>query len=192
MVIDIKVTQDLKNIERRLTKAQRKVIPQAATSAINRTAKSVKSLAIKTVSKQTGAQNKVVKTRIDERKATRATLTATLLFKKRAINLILFVAKAKRVPGAFRAQRGVKAKTKKLRVFAGTFIGTGSGGQKKLVFRRTTDSRRPIEAVPGPNITARLRSKKLRKILDIKGRLVFDKELDRQLTFRLKKLKLAG
>lgn len=188
MVMEFRVTQNLKNIERGLSEAQRKVIPAAANSAINRTARAMRTVAVKSVRKQIGARAKTVRDAIKLERSTRRTLTAKLQFSKTPINLIEYLPKGKRVVGAFDSKPGVVARTPTKTTYRRTFIALGPRSNKLQVFRRLTADRGPLIAVAGPSPFARLKSRSTRRLLDKKGKEVFQGLLERDLKFRLAKL----
>lgn len=153
-MIGLNVQADVRGTERWLTGLRKKAVPKAASMAINRVAATVRSRGVKAIAQTTSLkQRKVREAVVIAVKARRANLTAVIRARPHGINLIEFVAAAKRVPGAFRRQAGVSARAwGQRKVYAGTFIGKGPRSGKLIVAVRTSKARGPLKGISGPSI----------------------------------------
>lgn len=181
-MIDISVTFDVKKVTRQLNRIERKLIPKATVTALNRTAKNVESTAIKEIAKETGIKRKAVKKQIKIFRAGKARLIAIVKASGRATNLIEFITSAKTNTKAFRKKVGVIAKAwGKKKEYRGTFIGTGKSSGKFLVYARTSKSREPIKAIYGPSVPATFIKntvdKAMRKVVNTRFPIHFNQAL---------------
>lgn len=152
MSFDIDVRMDVKNLTNWLDRLERQAIPRATTAAINKTATNAKATAAKTLSKEMGLTQKVVRKYVDIRKAYRGTEFAVLTFRRAKSNLIRF--------GARQTKRGVSAKAwGKRKIYKHTFI----GNQGRTVFKRVGKSRLPIKPVYGASIPTEAAKDKTRQ-----------------------------
>ncbi|MDH5528346.1 MAG: phage tail protein [Nitrospirota bacterium] len=153
-MIELNVTADIRRTERWLTGLKKKAVSKAASMAINRVAGTVRSRGVKAIAGITSLKQKRVRdVVVIAVKARRSNLTAVIRARPHGINLIEFVAGAKRVPGAFRRQAGVSAKAwGQRKVYKGTFIGRGPRSGKLIVAARTGKARGPLRGISGPSI----------------------------------------
>lgn len=139
--MQISIRSNVKQVTRGLTRVQRKVIPGATVTALNKVRKEAATAAVKVLAKDMGlAQNKI-KPAVSETKASLNDPVASIGFSGRALNLIRFNAR--------QVKKGVSAKAwGKTRTYKGAFI-ANSG---RTVFTRTTKKRLPIKPLYGPSI----------------------------------------
>jgi len=115
-VIQFDVSVDIKAAMAALNEVQRKVIPQAASSALNRVATSARRVAIDTIRKETNIKAAAVRKYVTTKKASKSMLTAEIRASKYAPNLINF--------GARQTKKGVSANAwAKRKIYRGAFIG---------------------------------------------------------------------
>ena len=139
-MIQISLKAEFDNALRSLAGLEKQV-EVAAQQAINRVAATAKSIAVKSISSETGIQQKLVRDRIAIFKASRSALSAVVSAFKYAPNLIRYQAK--------QTKAGVSAKAwNQRKVYRGTFI----GNKGRTVFKRVGKARLPIKAVYGPSI----------------------------------------
>ena len=100
-MIQFDVSVDIKAAMAALNEVQRKVIPQAASSALNRVATSARRVAIDTIRKETNIKAAAVRKYVTTKKASKSMLTAEIRASKYAPNLINF--------GARQTKKGVSA-----------------------------------------------------------------------------------
>jgi hypothetical protein len=115
-MINFDVSVDIRAAMAALTEVQRKVIPQAAASALNRVATSARRVAIDTIRKETNIKAAAVRKYVTTKKASKSILTAEIRASKYAPNLINF--------GARQTKKGVSANAwSKRKIYRGAFIG---------------------------------------------------------------------
>jgi hypothetical protein len=191
--MNVSITIDTKELERDLTAMQRRIIPRAGASAINKTLKHGRTLSVRSLAKATGLAQAKIRPYVDMDKAIPARLVGRLRASGKHIPLAEF-------PSS-QTKKGVKAKAwGKWTKYPGTFFTrVGSGGHlgifhrggksSKLLprkrWRRTKTgrakkgqaamvrSRLPIEELWGPSVP-----KEFKKIID--------KSLERTLKTKLK------
>ena len=158
-MVAISIKDDLNALKRDLGIVAKHVIPNALPKVLNRVGKSVQSVAIKTVSKETKVKQKIIRKAVAPRAFTASKTKPFFIinFKdSKASNLIDFVTNSRKNPQAFRKRTrkgfkygGVIANAwGERKEYKGTFIGRGAGSGKTLVFKRNA---RRIEAVAGPS-----------------------------------------
>jgi hypothetical protein len=115
-MINFDVSVDIRAAMAALTEVQRKVIPQAAASALNRVATSARRVAVDTIRKETNIKAAAVRKYVTTKKASKSILTAEIRASKYAPNLINF--------GARQTKKGVSANAwAKRKIYRGAFIG---------------------------------------------------------------------
>lgn len=201
----LEIKHDLKRLERDLGRIGSAVIEKAAPSAINRTTKSVASVAVKSISKTTGIKQKDVRTDIKAKLADRQHMTAYVdATAGRAKTLAGFITPARRKPseGAgspqfFRKKtrrgfkhRGVQAKAwNKPKVYAGSFIGRGKSNNV-LVFTRTAPNRRSkLKVLSGPSIRQEFNREPMQRSMTNKANERFPIEMDRSVNQVLRRFR---
>ena len=137
----ITVDTNIKEVTKGLTRIQKRVIPQANSTALNKTMRTAVKEIKKDVAKDTGLKQKDIAERIKVRKSNKITQSTTMQMFGRYFNLIRFKAR--------QFKKGVKAKAwGKLKLYKGAFIAKAPSGQE-LVFARKGKSRLPIKALAG-------------------------------------------
>ena len=175
-LFDLSINFDTKDLEKGLNDIQRREVPKAINSAINKTATTVRKDVIRELANETGIQAKVLRQGINILRSTVSTLTASIRARGKAFNLIRFK--------AHQTKKGVSAAPwKKRRIFKGTFI----GNQGRTVFKRTSKKRLPIEPVFGPSIPREFVKEKFQKIMQSTGIKRFNELFPKELDFRIKK-----
>lgn len=155
MSFTLNVKADIKQAQRYLSKVEKVAVRKAAARALNRTAQQVRTQAIRDIAKETAIKQKNVRQAVRlSVKAKANSLHSIVEARGKTINLIEFVTPARKKVGAFRKQKGVRARAwGKSKVYRGTFIGSGKNSGKLLVFSRTGKGRKsPIEAKYGPSV----------------------------------------
>ncbi len=190
-MIEVSVVSDVRAVTRQLRGIQRRAVPKATRAALNKTARSVRTEAKRTIAKELKVKAKVVDKRLGVFRASIQRLTAVIFgpLKERPINLIEWVRSGKRKVGAFRRKAGVQVNLAKSFTIPGSFIGTAKNSGKLLVFRRQAKARQPIEALAGPTVTQALRSNRILAKLAARAREVWPKEFQRAITRELAKIK---
>ncbi|WP_406828127.1 phage tail protein [Microbulbifer sp. ARAS458-1] len=194
----ISIKDDLHLLEKKLGRMGQRIVPKAASQAINRALKSVNSSAIKEVAAETSVKQKDIRQAHKLYLARRTRLQASIdAAKARARNLIEYVRPAQRKAGYFnsRSKRGkfkapgVKAKAwGKTKTYSGTFIARAPQGQL-LVFARKGPGRTPLKGVAGPSPRGTFVSQRLEQVMERKARERIPIELTRSIQNELRKLK---
>lgn len=190
------VRGDVSKIERRLNALQRDLIPLSVVQGLNKALVSVRSEAVKQVAEATGLKQKTVRDKIDLVRATRQTMMGKVDARKgRATNLIELVPAHRQNPRSFRTRdgrgrykwQGVEAKAwGKSRVYRGTFIGSGKGSGKPLVYARTGPGRNAkLKAIAGPSIRKEFIRAKVQESLRRLGRQRFRTEFIAALRYNI-------
>lgn len=161
-MLEISIKHTLDKAIKSLDRLQRELIPAATAAALNRTAATVRTEATRDIAQRTGLKVSYIREKLSIVKATRLGLTAIVKANRKGINLIEFVDPGKRNTTSFRKRdkqgafksKGVTAKAWGRRTeYKGTFIGTGKGSGKALVFARTGSGRNAkLKTIHGPSI----------------------------------------
>lgn len=183
------VRADVREVERMLTDVQKKIVPKAATAALNRTIKQVQTQSVKEVSAITKLKAKDIRENMKQYKASWNRLQASIHAQPYAPNLINFKAKEKAKPKRKRKnwQGGVYASAwGKRKLYRGAFI----ANKGRTVFTREIKGgqkvgRLPIKALKGPSLPRTFVQPKVNKamhqVADRVWRQRFKHELDRRL-----------
>ena len=91
--MQIKVTSTIKDVKRKMTKAQRAVIPKATTQSLNKTLTRTYTFAVRELTKATGIKQKELRQLIIKHKASIRFQEASILVRHKAPNLIRFNAR---------------------------------------------------------------------------------------------------
>jgi hypothetical protein len=205
--MEISFKNNLEQLAKQLDKISTKIVPRAAQQAINRTAKGVKTDAVKAVSKASGIQQKLIRNQIEVNPSRKQTLNASIdSSSAKGKNLIKFVSKGARKPNYFNNRnklksgkrgkykaKGVKAKAwGKNKLYKGTFIGTGKNGAT-LVFSRasgiTSSGKGKLKSIQGPSARQIFKSPRQKLNNSRSASRRFNIEIDRAIKFQLSKLK---
>jgi len=195
--VTFSVKHDLDRLERKLYGFEKTLMKKAAPQALNRTMKTVNSRVVKAISSETNIKQKDVRASLDISKASVRSLRSILNSRRgKARNLIHFVSPSQRNVHTFRKRvkkgfkyPGVKAKAwGKSKVYEGTFIGVGRGGNMR-VFRRTSAARLPIESVYGPSPRRMFDSPKIVRVMKIAVAERFPIELNAAINNQIRRMK---
>ena len=172
-MIDIDVKGDVKQVERWLNNTQRKKLPRAVSRALNKTVASARTEVKKPLAEQMGAKVSLVNDVIQIKKASPRYLVAEMVATGRPVSLHRF----KRTS---QAEAGVKSGAwGKSRVYSKSFL--KGRGKKRGAYVRTSKKRYPIKRLWGPSVPKTFRSQAIRRINQRNARLVFAREMNRQL-----------
>ena len=146
------VTGNADKIQKMLADAKR-AYPKAAAAALNRTASTVRSVAVKSIADDLGIKQKMVRAATQIRKASASNLTATIEARGKGIPVILLKPSPKKVirpqPGqgiSFQKGKGVRG------FIAGAFIGRRRSTGKLAVWKRSGKRREFLNMQFGPSI----------------------------------------
>jgi hypothetical protein len=167
MPVSMSVQSTIKQVTRNLSAIERKVIPKATVTALNKVGKEVTTVAVKTINARTGLQQKVIREFLDSFKASSRSWVFLLRARRRPFNLIRF--------GARQTKKGVSANAWEGRkVYKGAFIGNSG----RTVFTRKGKARTPIKSVYGPDMRVFLEKTNLdameKKVGERFPKLLFD------------------
>ena len=189
-MINVSIEADIKQAAAKLTTVQRRIVPRATNSAINKTVRNVATALNRHISKETGLKIGDIKKGMNIRRSTFTTLSAVITGRGRAVTLRRFVSPGKRVPGAFRKQRGVTANPwRKRRLFPDTFIIWGRNHGQALVAVRKGTARRPIHILKGPSIRQEMNRPASRRLMSATARDRFRVNFERELTYQLSRMR---
>ena len=141
-MIEISFKEDLRDLEKHLSRYQRQQLPRATNWALNETGKKVQSQIIKEVAQQAGVTQKALKPPrfFASAKSRLQTLAFVISIRFGAIPLKEF--------GAVQNKQGVRAKAwGQRKTYKGAFIVDSIG---RNVFKRRTKARLPIDKLHGP------------------------------------------
>ncbi len=182
--MQIDVRADIAAAEKRLYQFEKRVIPKATNSALNKTARNVLTQARRRLSQIIGLPQKEIKPYTGYRKSTFLTLRAVVYGRRRAFNMIRFVAPSKRVPGAFAKQKGVRARPwRRPQVLEGAFIIRGRTSGKPIVVTRKGKARFPVKSVYGPSLHVEFNRPAMRRFQSVIARRRFRVNFNRDLKY---------
>lgn len=173
----IDISSNIEKLTKNLNTFQRKVIPQAISSSLNKTGRTLFKEIKRDIAKDTGLKQKEIAERMSLQKSNRNNLNVSIRMRGRWFNLIRFKAR--------QLKRGVKTKAwGEWTLNKGAFI----ANKGRTVFARISKARLPIKALVGPNPVIELdkRIEKLEFNLGIKSR--FGEVFPRELAYRLSKV----
>jgi hypothetical protein len=152
---ELSVKSDIKNITKHLTKVQRKIIPPAIVSALNKTGTTVNKEAIKQVREETRLPVKRIRSKLKIARSRRGVFRWSLKGIRAATNIIEWVTAKKKHPGAFSRAKGVKSRAwGKTKAYPETFIGYGKNSGKLLVYKLSNKTPSGVASVQGPSVRA--------------------------------------
>lgn len=142
MPVAISVKSDLKRLTDHLSEAERRAVPAATKTALNKAAAAGLTMARRITAREMGIAVKGLKNSFRAEKATKVNLTAAIEATGRPIPLMSF--------GARQVKAGVSAKPwNKRRIFKGAFVATVGAGHRGA-FRRVGPDRLPVKVLWGP------------------------------------------
>lgn len=196
----INISVDIKRAKNKL-KGFEKIVDKAAKTSLKRTAKTMKTFAVREVTKSTGLKRAKVLKMINLFITFRPELSAVIRPLKRHPNLVEFMTDAQvkaalirvsKKGGRVRAKgKGIRAKAwGKSKVYEGAFIGRGRRSGKLLVFAREGEGREsPVRALPGASAYTEFGRDVLMNTMKMKARATFKKEFNRNIKFFLSRMK---
>lgn len=192
------ISADLTQVRRMLAETERKLIPVAASQALNRTIRSVQGEVVKALAKDTGIQQKLIREKLRLRTASRKDLRAILdANEAKAVNLIRYVDQVNRRPGVFNRKlasgkykyAGVRARAwGKLKTYKGTFIGTSGSGNLR-VYARVGAERSKLKLISGPSPRRTFVQEVIQAKMRSHARTRWNIEFQRALNNELRKLR---
>jgi len=181
----------LSELKVKLTTLERKVFPVAASRAINRTAVTVRRLAVKDIAKESGLPGKAIRSRVKITKragriagTSETALTAIVEGKGRPFNLLRFKAR--------QLKKGVSANPwGRRQLFKGAFlVPSKAGSDTMFVAHRKSASKgsRKLEGMFGPGIARTMASEAITRAREGVVKDLLPKRLRSELDFRVKRL----
>lgn len=172
------ISSNIDEVTKHLTAIQKQVIPQASSTALNKTTRTVSKEIKRDVAKDTGLKQKEVAERMSLVKANKHTQAAYIKMSGRYFNLIHF--KARQI------KKGVKAKAwGKSKLYRGAFI----ANKGRTVFARMGKKRLPIRGVAGPNPAVELNERMKNPNFNKRVVARFDKVFSQELKYRLGRMR---
>lgn len=141
----LNVSMDIREAEKMLSFTERDALPKATTRALNKTVKSVQSVAIKLIAKDIGIAQKDVRKSLYIAKAQWAKPEASLTAGGKRIPIMALKAKQTKAGVTYRSKLGGRG------AIPGAFIATMKSGHTS-VFKRLTKKRSPLIRLYGPSI----------------------------------------
>jgi hypothetical protein len=174
---------DIKQVTKALSAAQKKVVPKAIASTLNRVATSVRRKLLKEIQLTTGAIQRDIKEDTYIIKSNQRKLIASIIGKATLIPVGKLNPKQTR--------RGVTAgRGKTRRTYRGAFVATMRSGHAG-VFLRKSKRPLPIKELFVTSVAGEMKRKiAIHRLMQLEAGLIFKKDFPRQLKFRLDKLKL--
>lgn len=174
MAIEFSIASDIERLTRNLSDLQRRRLPRAINSTLNKVATTVRKESVKEISRASGLKAKDVRARVDLIRSNFTRLEAIVKASGKHSNIARFNARQTR--------RGVSAAPwRKRRVFPGAFL----GNQGRTAFIRTGKGRLPVKSLAGPSIPREFARDTAKKVLLDVGARRFREILPRELRFVL-------
>ena len=172
MSISMAVKSDIKRLTQGLNRLERKAIPAAANSALNKAGRKVKTVITRDLSKEMGLKQKDIKNEIKVKKSNFRTLSVFISATGRRLNIIRY--KAKQLKKALTAKPWGKVRKWK----------TGFIGNKgRTAFLRLPNKK--IKALSGPGIASEFVRDRAIRLMKTIGGDEFLKQFSRELKRRL-------
>ena len=201
MAVTLNIQADVKAATRKLTRVQRRVIPKATLTALNKTATSQRNVGLKAVAKELNLPQRNVTARLDKNgkkkgdrarvtnKATKNKLISEISVYERGIPVIQLTTRAQKVRASIKARKGgIKAKGG--RTYKTSFIAEAKGGNVQVFARRKSTRNRQGRLklfVPKVGVHDAI-VKAYAKVMKTTGLSVFRKRFDEQLRYELSKI----
>lgn len=141
----LNVSMDIREAEKMLSFTERDALPKATTRALNKTVKSVQSVAIKLIAKDIGIAQKDVRKSLYILKSKWTKPEASLIAGGQRIPIIGIKARQTKAGVTYRSKGGGRG------AIPGAFIAKMESGHKS-VFKRLTKKRFPLVQLYGPSI----------------------------------------
>ncbi len=176
--MQINVMSNIKDVKRKMTKAQKVIIPKATSMALNKTLSKTYTFVVREVAKVTGFKQKDLRQLISKRRASARYQEAVITVRGKAPNLIRFNARetAKGVTATAWGER---------KIYHGAFI----GNQGRTVFHRTSEKSQPIEVNYGPRPWREFLRQEVDKASSLFAVKNFQTEFHRAVQFKLSKIR---
>ena len=170
--MQIKVMSNIKDVKRKMTKAQKAVIPKATYQSLNKTMARTYTFAVRKLTKATGIKQKELRQLISKHKASIRFQEASILVRHKAPNLIRFNARENK--------KGVSATSwGPHKTYEGAFI------QGRTVFARKGQARLPLKSLYGAMPSRELLRQNIDKESATFGIKQFKIEFDRAVQYQL-------
>lgn len=171
--MNVDVQADIKAATQSLYRFEKRVLPRAINSSLNKTARNVRAQSHREISKKTGLTIKEIKPHSWVLKSTFLTLTAAVYMRRKTVNLIRFVMPSKRNVGAFAKRKGVSANPwrSRRRVHEGAFIMRLGGNP--FVVKRISKNSNKVKALYGPALHVEFDRPTMRIVLSAFARARF-------------------
>lgn len=184
MVLEVNVKGDVKEAVRFLNRVQRKHVPQAVASALNRTMISVRAASTKEIRRNVSLLSREIKSEMTIRKASKVKQFTRLIAKARDLPLTKFKPKEKQLKrvnifGAPLKSVSVKTSPKRRRkvIKRGFF----AYGRSSIVQRAKGAVRGPLKKLFGPAIDYRFDAPTTRRIMADRALEQFPKNFENQI-----------
>jgi hypothetical protein len=177
LVMQISVMSNIKDVKRKMTKVERKVIPKATSQALNKTLTRAYTFVVRETAKATGMKQKDLRQLVSKNKASARHQEALIIIRGNAPNLIRFNARQNKA--------GVSATSwGNRKTYEGAFI-ANSG---RTVFARTSDKRLPIKALHGARPPREVVRQKIDEATAVFGIKQFQTEFARAVNLQLARM----
>jgi len=175
VTLSMSVKSNFKQLTKGLSRLERKAIPAAVNSALNKSGRKVQTIITRDLSKEMGLKQKDIKNEIKVRKSNFRTLSVLITATGRRLNIIRY--KAKQLKKALTAKPWGKA-----RRWRTGFI----GNKGRTAFLRLPNKK--IKALSGPGIASEFVRRRAIKLMKTIGSNEFLKQFSRELKRRIAKL----
>lgn len=165
---------------RRLSHISTRVVVQAISSSLNKTATHVKGRTIKGIAKEAGIKQKPVRQRLFVSRSTARKTRARVRTYTQGVPVVSLLSPSQRVPG--KRRKGIKAGR---HFFQGAFINTVQSNGKPQVMKRRGKERYPVDVL---KIDIEKPAKRIQKVVGQRAmRDFFPRTLAHELRYRLRK-----
>ena len=177
--MSVTIEFDQRSVQRYYDDVHNAAVKKALPSTLNRTLAKTKTRVKRRISQKTGVAQKQITSLIRERKASRASLSASMSIRARTPNAIRFNAKETRGGLSHRSfKKRIKNKT--------GFIGNSG----RTAFRREPNAKRlPIRPVYGPNVARAFGAPKNMAVYQRYARIIMAKEYEARYKFFASRIK---
>lgn len=181
----INISTDLKQAERYLSDIERKILPRAASSAINKALTQTRTQAVRRISKETGLKQKSVRSRFGLQRSRPTTLSGTLaLTEGRFPNIASFNGR--------QTKKGVSANAwGRRKIYHGTFLIQRPWGPV-AVARKIRGQRYPLKPIFGPSLVKTMAALPLSNELEDFAQRKFRRLFNHEVKYRLSLLRGGG
>lgn len=176
----LNVSMDIRAADKMLTFTEREALPKATTRALNKTVKSVQSVAIKLIAKDIGIAQKDVRKSLHIAKSTWTKPEASLTAGGKRIPIMALKAKQTKAGVTYRSKGGERGS------IPGAFIATMKSGHTS-VFKRLTKKRNPLIQLYGPSIPKVFIDAALTKAMGEEAEERWDKNFYHELNYEIGK-----